>query len=780
MASETTSRRRALAKAGFAVIPSIGKRPAFDGWQNKHAATLDEIEGWEQEYPQAENTSILTRTTPALDVDIFQRDAAVAVEKLVRQRFGKRGLVLMRIGQPPKRAIPFRSDDVPFAKITVNLIASDGSTGQKIEFLADGQQIVFFGTHPDTRKPYNWHGPEADLLELGEVRRDQLPPITEEEAKALVDDVVQLLIEKFSYKREKTAKNTGDSEIYTEAVGNIIAGTDLHASIRDLGASLIGSGVRPKVAKGLLHAIAESSTAPRDERFKERVEDIDRTVDSAQAKFGEDWPEPKPLPNGLAPVPAFSSDYLPGALAPWVDDISDRLQCPPDYVAVSAVTALGAVIGRRVGIKPQEKTEWIEYANLWSVFIGPPGMLKSPAMQAALAPIHHLEAEAAKEFEVVREAYKANLDAFKVRKQVKTQLEKKALKKDFDRDVDLDPGSEPEEPIEIRFRTNDTTYEAVGELLIGNPTGLLIERDELVSLLRHLDREEQTVARGFYMSGWAGTQPYTFDRIIRGHLHIEAVCLAILGNTQPSRISEYVRRANLDGGGGDGLIQRFGLMVWPDNPPNWENVDEHPDSEARRRAWNVFVRMSELTEKAARKLGAQKGSLDKTPFFRFDEASRREFVDWRSDLERLLRSGEMSPALEGHFAKYRKLVPALALINHLADGGEGTIGLSALRKALAFSKYLESHARRVYGAADMVELAAGEAILGHVRKRELIDGFTARDVHQHGWSNLTERAWVHAGLDLLVDLDYLATNVSQPDQRGGRPKTLYAINPRTF
>ena len=81
----------------------------------------------------------------------------------------------------------------------------------------------------------------------------------------------------------------------------------------------------------------------------------------------------------------------------------------------------------------------------------------------------------------------------------------------------------------------------------------MIERDELVSLLQHLDREEQVVARGFYLSGWAGSQPYTFDRIIRGHLHIEAVCLSILGNTQPARIGPYIRRANSEGGG-DGLI----------------------------------------------------------------------------------------------------------------------------------------------------------------------------------------------------------------------------------
>jgi hypothetical protein len=42
---------------------------------------------------------------------------------------------------------------------------------------------------------------------------------------------------------------------------------------------------------------------------------------------------------------------------------------------------------------------------------------------------------------------------------------------------------------------------------------------------------------------------------------------------------------------------------------------------------------------------------------------------------------------------------------------------AALRKAIAFSVYLESHARRVYGAADMVELAAavGEAQLSAER-----------------------------------------------------------------
>jgi len=139
--------------------------------------------------------------------------------------------------------------------------------------------------------------------------------------------------------------------------------------------------------------------------------------------------DPKPLPTGLLPVKPFCSDFMPDALVPWIDDIATRLQCPPDYVAVAAITALGSVIGRRAGIKPQAKTDWMETPNLWGAFIGRPGMLKSPAMNEALKPIHHLESEAAKEHQVAFEAHAAGLSAWKVRHQVKVHLEKEAIKK---------------------------------------------------------------------------------------------------------------------------------------------------------------------------------------------------------------------------------------------------------------------------------------------------------------------------------------------------------------
>jgi hypothetical protein len=100
---------------------------------------------------------------------------------------------------------------------------------------------------------------------------------------------------------------------------------------------------------------------------------------------------------------------------------------------------------------------------------------------------------------------------------------------------------------------------------LSDPNGLLVYRDEIVSLLSSLDQEERASEKGFYLTGWNGDSSYTFDRIGRGlHLNVECVCISMLGSTQPGRISDYLSQAVRGGRGDDGVIQRFGLLVWPD------------------------------------------------------------------------------------------------------------------------------------------------------------------------------------------------------------------------
>jgi putative DNA primase/helicase len=363
------------------------------------------------------------------------------------------------------------------------------------------------------------------------------------------------------------------------------------------------------------------------------------------------------------------------------------MQCPPDYIGAAALTALGAALGRKIGVAPEQQTDWYEVPNNWCCIVGRPGDLKSPAIAEALKPLHRLEVEARKTHDADLEAYAKDLQLWKLKKDAAEGKAKLELKKNPDATIQFDI-PEPQEPAERRYVTNDTSYEKLGEILAENPNGVLAHRDELVSLLKTLDREEFAPARGFFLTAWGGKDSYTFDRIMRGKIHIEAACVSLLGSAQPGRLAEYVRRAVSGGAGDDGLIQRFGLLVWPDQSPAWENVDRYPNSAARSAAWECFVSFDSLNPGA---IGAEPTSpFQSVPVLRFDTEAHGLFLEWRKDLERNLRSGNLHPALASHFAKYRKLVPTLALINHLADGGHGPVRNDAMLRTLGLASSLSN------------------------------------------------------------------------------------------
>jgi Protein of unknown function (DUF3987) len=191
------------------------------------------------------------------------------------------------------------------------------------------------------------------------------------------------------------------------------------------------------------------------------------------------------------------------------------------------------------------------------------------------------------------EAYEKELQLWTLRRDAAEAKAKRDLRTNPDVTIQFDI-PEPPEPTERRYVTNDTSYEKLGEILAENPNGVLAHRDERVSLLKTLDREEFAAARGFFLTAWNGKDRYTFDRIVRGRTHIEAACVSLLGSTQPGRLAEYVRRAVNGGAGDDGLIQRFGLLVWPDQSPAWENIDRYPNSAARDAAWGCSVGVDSL------------------------------------------------------------------------------------------------------------------------------------------------------------------------------------------
>jgi AAA domain/Bifunctional DNA primase/polymerase, N-terminal len=166
-----TALRNRLLNAGYVPTPAFGKAPVLEGWQKKQPTEAD-ISDWSTRYPTARNTGILTRDTPAVDIDVLDAAVADELQNILSSTSGiTSGIGITRVGQSPKRALLFQTD-VPFCKISTPVFVSPDQQEHRVEVLGEGQQIITHGIHPITGRPYVWFGGEP-----GDVRRDQLPYI---------------------------------------------------------------------------------------------------------------------------------------------------------------------------------------------------------------------------------------------------------------------------------------------------------------------------------------------------------------------------------------------------------------------------------------------------------------------------------------------------------------------------------------------------------------------------------------------------------------------------
>ena len=479
------------------------------------------------------------------------------------------------------------------------------------------------------------------------------------------------------------------------------------------------------------------------------------------------WAEPEALPDTLPGIPAFDDRLLPDVFRPWLSDVAERTQCPPEYAAVGAIVALGSIVGRGCAIRPKRRDDWTVVPTLWGAVVGPPSSLKSPALAESLRPVRRLIAEAAEAHRHQIEAHAANLAEADARRSVVRERMKKAAKAGDDMTAlraEFEAAADPETPTERRYIVNDATVEKLGELLNQNPRGLLHYRDELSGWLASLDRDGHENDRAFFLE-----LPYTYDRVGRGTLNIKAACVSMLGGIQIGPLAQYIRAAFRGGLGDDGLMQRFQLLVFPDPPKTWRNVDRWPDGDARDRAFDVFRRLDTLTPDT---LGAP--VEDGFPVLRFDPGAQDLFDTWRDELMKRLRTGEDHPVIESHLGKFPSLLPSLALLFHLADTPTlppGPVTLAATQRAAAWCDLLEGHSRRVYHAATAVEIAAARTVLARLKAGTLPSPFTARDLYRKQWTGVHTPADADGALDVLHEHGWVRRAEIPADPAGGYPRT---------
>lgn len=506
-----------------------------------------------------------------------------------------------------------------------------------------------------------------------------------------------------------------------------------------------------------------------------RVEPIADTSSSASAE--EVWPELNRQVDAERLPPPMPRELLPEPLRQWVEDICERMCVPIEMVAAPLIVALAATVGRQVGIRPGQFDDWLVVPNLWGAVIARPGLMKTPVMAAALEPLVRLADRAHKRYiDEMRYADERKERTERELEVLESQL-KIALKKAIDKNqidalheqIAAKKSELESEPIEQRYIVQDSTTEKLGELLRDNPRGLLQSRDELAGWLSNMDKKGREGDRAFYLEGWNGTGQYTVDRIGRGTIHIPALALSVFGGITPGALESYINEATSEGRGADGLLQRHQVIVWPGSMPEWRNVDRIPDTVVRDRVYAVFEHLDTLEPQD---VGAMLTDDAKIPYMRFSPEAQPLFDAWRDELERRLRSEELHdrPAFESHIAKYRSLMPTLALLFHLVgvvDGqpAEGGVSLHAARLAAAWCEYLETHAERIYAAEG--PRSAGGALARHIEQRGVRDGDGVRGIYRHNWSKLDTAERVIAAAEALEPLGWIRL-VENPST-GGRP-----------
>lgn len=397
-------------------------------------------------------------------------------------------------------------------------------------------------------------------------------------------------------------------------------------------------------------------------------------------------------------VIAFDDTLLPAPIYRWVEDNAKRANMPQDYLGVSLIVSLSILISYKFKVAPKSLDDWDITPNLWGIAIGDPSIGKTPMLKKAISLLNNLT-------------------------------------------------------IKSRLIVHDSTIEKLAETLSKQDHGVLLFRDELSGLFQSMQKNGREMDRAFYLEGFNGDSPYDSDRVKRGLINIDSLCLSIMGGIQPDAINPLVN-ATITGQLNDGLLQRFQLMVWPE-PLQRKYYDAKPDYEAQNRMQDLFHKLWDQLQICEHKV------------LRFTPEAQEKFKQFYEYHETQGGLDSFEPALEEHFNKYSSLLPSIALIFQIIENFDSEfISLKNFQYALNWVEYLASHAKKVYSKNSNL---TDKALTIYRNKNQLKHSFSASDVKRKGWSGLKDINFISEVLDLLTQQSILG--IQKIDTNNvGRPK----------
>ena len=317
--------------------------------------------------------------------------------------------------------------------------------------------------------------------------------------------------------------------------------------------------------------------------------------------------EPPPLPKGL----------LPKVLEDFTLRQAELMGCDPAGLAMGALTVCGAAITDLIKIQPKEhEPEWKQSGRLWVGLCGPVSAIKSAQMDRCTDPYLEIDQQMREEYQRDKEAYEALDDE-----------QKKTTPK----------------PKQNRLCIEDTTPEALQEIMQDNPHGQLMVRDELSGFFGGMDKYSSNRGggydRGFWLKAYNGGK-YSFDRVKRGSGLIKNCGVSVLGGIQEDTLRTFV-----NDGIDDGLIQRMLLIML------------HPAVKGK----NISLPPHQYNE-LINKLSVMRSDPDTYHFDSDADVIRDDLEQKHIDLAAVY--GRLNKKLAAHIGKYNGIFARLCLIWH--------------------------------------------------------------------------------------------------------------------
>ncbi|WP_234834526.1 bifunctional DNA primase/polymerase [Sinorhizobium meliloti] len=176
--------RLTLFRNGYSPVLARGKISDVAGWRTP-VTSAEEVAQLTAANPTYKNTGILCGSVVAVDIDAQDPDTAAGLTEIA-ERLPGADIAIRRVGKAPKVMLLFRATEIrkksSTAEYTVNGLKC------QVEVMGDGQQIVAFGIHPETQRPYEWLGPSPLDVPLAD-----LPEITPEAIDGFVAEATDYL-----------------------------------------------------------------------------------------------------------------------------------------------------------------------------------------------------------------------------------------------------------------------------------------------------------------------------------------------------------------------------------------------------------------------------------------------------------------------------------------------------------------------------------------------------------------------------------------------------------